>query len=333
MELMDRYLHAVKGYLPEAQQNDIVAELKDGLLSQIEEREATLGRPLSDAELQALLKQSGHPMLVASRYLPQQHLISPAMFPFWWTSQKFMLVVVGSVYGLLAGIRVMSAGGFSVQAFIQELFHWAFGFISTALVYAAVITLVFWFFERNQVRFGFLDKWNPAKLAPATDKLQINRNDSIFDLVFETLFMLWWVGAISFATTFYHHGKPVPFTMSDAWEPYWWPIVALSVSSIAHSIINLLAPYWTRPRLLARIVLNIIGISIAYLIFQEDVLILVSDPTFEIRNHGNAAAVLNKWAHGVLVVVALVMLMEIYGDLRRLFAQANHGDTRADAVA
>jgi hypothetical protein len=328
MELMDRYLHAVKGYLPPAQQNDIVAELKDGLLSQIEDREAALDRPLSDAEVQAFLKQSGHPMLVASRYLPQQHLISPSMYPFWWTAQKFMLVVVGSIYAVLAGIRAMS-GGFSVKTFIQELFQAVSGFIGTAVFYAAAITLVFWFFERNQVRFGFLDKWNPAKLAPATDKLQIPRSESIFDLVFETLFMLWWVGAISFVTTAYHFGKPIPFSMSAAWDPYWWPILALSVGGIALTIINLLEGYWSRPRLLARIVLNTIGIGIAYLLFQQDELVVVGDAALEIGKLGNAATFLNKSAHGVLVVLALIMTMEIIGSVRKLLDPSNRERTRA----
>ncbi len=332
MELISRYLHAVKSYLPQAQQHDIVAELKDDLLSQIEEREAALERPLNDLELQALLKQSGHPMLVASRYLPQEHLIGPAMYPFWWTSQKFMLMVVGSVYGLLAGVRAVS-GGFSVQALIQELFHAAFGFVGTAMFYAAAITLVFWLFERNQVRFGFLDQWNPTKLAPATDQLQVKRNDSIFDLVFETLFLLWWVGVISFATTFYHHGKPVAFAMSAAWEPYWWPILATSVASIALAVMILLAPYWTRPRLLFRIVLNIVSIGIVYLLFQQDELIVVGDATLDIAKYGNAHALLNKSAHVVLAVLALIWSAEIIGDVRKVLAQAKHGGTRAGAMA
>ncbi|MFM7294706.1 MAG: hypothetical protein ACKO1K_07840 [Burkholderiales bacterium] len=332
MELIDRYLHAVKGYLPEAQQNDIVAELKDDLLSQIEEREAALERPLNDAELQALLKQSGHPMLVASRYRPQEHLIGPTMYPFWWTAQKFMLIVVGSVYGLLVGIRVLSSG-FSVSHLIQELIQSAFGFVSTALFYAAAITLVFWFFERNQVRFGFLDQWNPTKLAPATDRLRIKRDESIFEVVFEALFLLWWIGVISFATTFYHHGKPVPFSMSPAWEPYWWPILATSVASMALAVVNLITPYWTRQRLLFRIGLNIVCIGLAYLLFQQDELIVVGDATLEMAKFGNAQTLLNKSAHVVLVLVSLMMAAEIVGDVRKLFALANHGNTRAGAAA
>ena len=44
MELLDRYLQAVRFWLPRKQQDDIIAELGDDLRSQIEEREASLGR-------------------------------------------------------------------------------------------------------------------------------------------------------------------------------------------------------------------------------------------------------------------------------------------------
>jgi hypothetical protein len=189
MELLDRYLNAVKGYLPEAQQNDIIEELKDSLMSQIEEREAALKRPLTDAELQAFIKQSAHPMLVAGRYLPQQYLIGPEMYPFWWASQRVMLMVTASIYSLLAGIQIVTSGDNFIQSLIQTLFQAFAGFVGTALFYAAVITLVFWLFERNQVRFGFMDRWNPEKLAPVKETLQIKRGDSIFDLVTETLFL------------------------------------------------------------------------------------------------------------------------------------------------
>ena len=45
MEMIDRYLQAVKFALPQAQRDDIIKELRDSILSQIEEKEATLGRP------------------------------------------------------------------------------------------------------------------------------------------------------------------------------------------------------------------------------------------------------------------------------------------------
>jgi hypothetical protein len=70
VEALDRYLEAVRGYLPRAQRADIVAELAEDLRSEIEERQAAAGRALSEGEVMALLKQRGHPMAVAERFLP-----------------------------------------------------------------------------------------------------------------------------------------------------------------------------------------------------------------------------------------------------------------------
>ncbi|MBA2286372.1 MAG: hypothetical protein H0W02_12895, partial [Ktedonobacteraceae bacterium] len=54
-------MRAVKTYLPRAQQDDIVKELSANLYAQMEDREAELGRHLTEAEDEELLKQHGHP--------------------------------------------------------------------------------------------------------------------------------------------------------------------------------------------------------------------------------------------------------------------------------
>jgi hypothetical protein len=70
MELLDRYLKAVRFWLPSEHKQDIISELSEDIRSQIEDKESGLGRPLTDAEVEALLKKGGPPMLVAQRYLP-----------------------------------------------------------------------------------------------------------------------------------------------------------------------------------------------------------------------------------------------------------------------
>lgn len=45
--LIDRYLRAVREQLPRGQQDDIIGELSEDLRSQVEDREAELGRPRS----------------------------------------------------------------------------------------------------------------------------------------------------------------------------------------------------------------------------------------------------------------------------------------------
>lgn len=81
MELIDRYLQAVKFWLPRNQKDDIIAELSEDLRSQVEEKESELGRKLADADIEPILKRCGSPMAVAARYLPQRSLIGPALFP------------------------------------------------------------------------------------------------------------------------------------------------------------------------------------------------------------------------------------------------------------
>ena len=83
MDLIDRYIGAVRRHLPKSANPDIVSELTDNLRSQAEEREQALGRALNDDEQAELLKPHEHPWLMASRYMPQQHLIGPAMYPYY----------------------------------------------------------------------------------------------------------------------------------------------------------------------------------------------------------------------------------------------------------
>ena len=101
MQLLDRYLTAIKFWLPKAQRDDIAAELGANLQAGIDDRAAELGRPLTEAEIAATLKQHGPPILIASRYR-QEHrtvtfgrqLIGPIVFPFYWLAFKVTLVLL-----------------------------------------------------------------------------------------------------------------------------------------------------------------------------------------------------------------------------------------------
>ena len=81
MELLDRYLEAVRRNLPWRRQDDIVAELRANLEAQLEDKESALGRPPTREEAEAWVKQLGSPLQMAARYQSQQHLIGPELFP------------------------------------------------------------------------------------------------------------------------------------------------------------------------------------------------------------------------------------------------------------
>src|SRR5262249_56958866 len=106
-ELLDRYVHAVGFWLPRKQKADIIAELSEDLRSQIEEKEAELGRNLALPEVECILKMRGRPILVANHYLPQQYLIGPLLFPIY----RFVLTIVGLCYlvpWIVVGIVLLS---------------------------------------------------------------------------------------------------------------------------------------------------------------------------------------------------------------------------------
>ena len=66
MDLIDRYLTAIRWNLPRGSNaDDILAELRDVIANRIEEREDALGRPLDEKEVGALLREFGHPLVVA----------------------------------------------------------------------------------------------------------------------------------------------------------------------------------------------------------------------------------------------------------------------------
>src|SRR3979490_1442278 len=124
MEIVDRYLKSVKNCLSAAQADDIIKELSENISSQIEDKEGELNRPLTETEIEAILKQHGHPRLVASRYRQEQRsvsfdrqIIGPALFPFYIRVLKFNLGLTSVV--VLVIFAALFASGQPVGSIVQ----------------------------------------------------------------------------------------------------------------------------------------------------------------------------------------------------------------------
>src|SRR5580658_570695 len=113
-ELVDRYLQAVRFWLPKSlRHDDLVAELGEDLRSQIEDKETELGRPLDEAEVSEILKRCGAPMVVAGSLRPEQHLIGPALFPIYVFVLKMVLlwILVPVFVFILGPVNLANNGG------------------------------------------------------------------------------------------------------------------------------------------------------------------------------------------------------------------------------
>ena len=146
MDLLDRYLNAVRIWLPAAQEDDLIAEMGEDIRSEIEDREATLGRRLSQDELAALLKQRGHPMRAAARYLPPRYLIGPALYPVYMLVMRLVMfwVVLPICIFVALPIAIVTAAD-PALAGIKSLLDSAMGCVFAV----GLITLAFAIIERR----------------------------------------------------------------------------------------------------------------------------------------------------------------------------------------
>jgi len=158
--LVDHYLLQLRTFLPSKQRDDIASELRESITSAVEERERELGRPLSDNELNEVLRGFGHPMVVAGRYLPMQQLIGPDVFPLYWYVMQAVLIVITVVGGLLMGVLLLTAPN-PIQAALQV----AINFWWIALQVAAVVTFVFATLDYCKARFSFLEKFDARSVS------------------------------------------------------------------------------------------------------------------------------------------------------------------------
>ena len=255
MQMLERYLHAIAFWLPNDRQDDLIAEISEDLHAKIEDEQAKLGRKLTDAELEALLKRRGRPVLVASGYRQQQSLIGPVWFP----AYVFVLKIVALCY-VLPWVVV-----FVIVHRVQHPgLHWGATFLAAwgtawtvSFVAAGVVTLIFALLERAETRTHFLEKWNPRQLPPARDPYKIPLSTSVTDLVANFAFLFWWAA---------YAGSPVLFdspTFKLSLAPvrvyFFWGYLAITLFNIALAAVNMRRRYWTGLRATCRLTLDLAG--------------------------------------------------------------------------
>lgn len=309
MELLDRYLQSVKWLLPKEQKEDILAELSEDIRSQVEEKEAELGRRLDESDLEAILRRWGHPMLVAQRYLPQQYLIGPVWFPVY----QFVLKMVGLCY-LLPWLLTWLFLVIFVPSYRAEhpglaLIGSLDSFLLIVVFAFTAITVGFAFAERSQI----LEKWNPRKLPVERDPNRISRSDSIGELVGSLVFALWWVDVLRLPSI-----EPLQITLAPIWAPLYWPILLLLLASVAMAAVNTVRPWWTRLRTGLRLGIDSVELALICLLLTGRSWVEVT------VTNGPSAKIdeLAKWINlsiGItLVVIGVMMIVGIVRGIRRL---------------
>ncbi|SNS35104.1 hypothetical protein SAMN05421770_101616 [Granulicella rosea] len=232
-ELIERYLQAVGQYLPAKRREDVLAELRANLMARVEDSEQEHGRPLTQMELAEILREHGRPAVVAARYQAQQHLIGPAIFPFYWLAVRKALPPIVLVVAISQALLARDVGA---------ALH---GLPLTILVVWAGITLAFAAFEASWTRFGSrLPEWDPRDL-PALQRQpqRQSRANRIADAVVSALFVAWLIEApnqpwlILGPGAALLHGQPL--ALAPEWRLFYWQIVALLLCRLGLKVVTL----------------------------------------------------------------------------------------------
>lgn len=274
MELVDRYLQAVRFWLPKSRnQDDLIAELGEDLRSQIEEKENELGRPLDQGEVGEILKRCGSPMVVGSRLGPSRSLIGPVLYPTYLFVLKMVLfwIMVPVFIFILGPINVANSSdwGTAIASTIGQL--WSGLFIS-----AGIITLVFAIVERTQAVTSAACKWDPDKLPPLEKpERKTSLAHTASELIFNVFGFVWlllvphhlWM-LLGPAASFL---KPAPM-----WHSFYVPVLLLAVWAIARLAIIVAKPQWNWFPLASQLLQSVLTLILLKFVFNT------------LHAHGNA---------------------------------------------
>jgi hypothetical protein len=301
MDLLNRYVQAVRFWLPSAQQDDIVAELSEDIRSEIEERETGLGRKLTDNEVEEILKQRGRPLLVAEKYLPQTFLIGPVLFP----AYKFVLKLALACWlipwaGVWIALMVLNPSyrahhsGAGIPGDLYAL--WL-----NALSAFAAVTILFAVLERFKDRSGFLNQWSPRQLPPVRDVQRISRFGAAVELVVGVFFGAWWLKLLWALTLFEADG--VKLALAPVWRQFFWAFVVVWLINTALSAANFVRPYWTAFRRGVRATSNFATAGILTLLAKAHATVIFTGPTVPSGKIAEIAQVLD-WSLQIAFLAA-----------------------------
>jgi len=310
MELIERYLQAVKFALPDSESDDIIKELRDSIFSQMEEKESTLGRPLNEDEVSELLKKMGSPMQLASRYRKPRQLIGPVIFPIYWKVLQMALGVALLVHVVVS--IGMSAAGKTFSESLGMLWHFPFA----AVVVFSWVTLVFAAMEYfggkcNIPALNIGDRWDPRTLPLLTkDKPRKSRFELIAEFVLQTFFGMWWLAGLHYQYLILGPGYDF-VRFGPVWHTIYPLFVGMVVIDLTLTAIRIARPQWSQGGRIKGLVMAGLGLVVLYFLLRAPELLVAADPSS--LQSQNLARTLNSVARMGLTVAAVVNVLTVLG--------------------
>lgn len=323
-ELFERYLSAVRKYLPWKGQDDILAELRANLEAQLEDREAELGRGLTEAEMADWLKRLGSPMQVAGPYQPQRYLIGPTLFPMLWYVLRIALVCATGIYGLVNIVLIaLTVQGAPTVA--QVLLRYPGVLMSVAtwvtLIFVALEFAAGHFPEKFPRGTWMSAGWNPATL-PAVEKPHKGCGaksyaQAVAEVLFGYIALIWLILIPHHPFLLMGPGAEIlrqsPFAPAPVWREFYWLILALNVVQVAWNGFRLWRGSWREPALIQRAVYKLMGLVplVVLMTAPGHLLAILKDPDVDAARYAATLATVNVSAHRVIQVMCAIVIVQM----------------------
>ena len=326
-ELINRYLFAVGEDLPDGRRDDIVAELSDSLQSQVEDREAGLGRSLTVDEAAALLREYGPPAVAAGRYAQARSLVGSLLFPFYTQTLRVTLCVALGLFLLALAIGVVATGTDPLVAFGQFWGVAVGGFFAVV----GIVTIVFALIERFGGSDALVRAWNPRSLRPVGDGRWFPRSSSIFELVFNGFVAMWLLNVPyvrSIGANYFLGGASLPpgqhpFAIAPVFNAGVLIYLATVLINVVLAVVLLVRPDWTRLRA------GVLAVSYGVLAITAFVLtpvrpLVLSTPNRQHLDYAYALHLANDIVGWSLLAVGVVALIGAVCYARRFVRLGGH---------
>lgn len=303
MELVERYLQAVRFLLPKRQRDDVDRELSEDLRSQVEEREAELGRPLNEDELSGLLKGFGHPALLALRYRQDRHLIGPEVFPLFAFAVKSVLGILAVVHILAPAVYLVATGepsGRVVGLFLR--------FPGVALPVLAWLTIAFAILDTHVVRSAVeraLASWSPRSLPEVAKRDEATRPPSAACLVLTAVLGVWWLAGLAYPPLLL--GPAAQYVdFGPIFHRLYVPMAAVAAASVAIGAFRLSHPRSARLAAMAGALVDGLGLAVLYLLWRADVYVVARDAMTSMQGYQGLLEAINA---GVRISLASALFI------------------------
>jgi hypothetical protein len=317
-DLLDRYLNAIKFWLPRGQQKDIIAEIAEDLHSQIDERETALGHPVSEGDLVGILRQRGSPMKIAASYVSEQRLINPVLLPVYRLVLKIVLLWVLAPLFAIIYLGPIFTSGHPAQAllsFCNEAWR-------TAFMVVGIVTTVFFWLDRFHAKIKESDNWDPRKLPhiPAT-RQTTSRWNHLAGFIFGAIAAICWILLISRLwgrMVFSFPGGPT-MILAPVWGQVAWPSMAIVLASALTDGFSFLYPARIRARAMCRIAIDGLMVVVATILLGASNWVTLAVPHLSETDLLKTMTWLDGTIRVTLVIIILIALGDAIREGRRLF--------------